>query len=421
MVTFKRCCYTLLFKKGRKVYLRTERVTALLLLVFILMMPVAVLSSTGVQAQSINLSRTSSHTPSQQTSGPIEIDSNSDFAVLSNTGVGTRTDPYVIDGLVISTSSGPCINVTDTTAYFIISNCILESGSDDPVILFDNVENGQVILCEIKGGASGVEFLNSLDCSISNTTIFGCWFGVHMNLAINCTVTFSRISSNHRGLLFESSSQLQVVNNSIYSNSVNGLEFAWQADNNTVFGNSFGWNGRPVPLEANAIDHGNYNRFDDGINIGNDWTDFNGTTPYTILGTSGTNDSFPQLFEDDIDPILIEQLDTAIDVETSGNMMTWTASDEYPYTYSVQVDSSPELTEFWTGGDITVNLDALTVGSYTFVVTVTDGAGNSASDEIIVNVVSFVLGGIGTELVMIASAITVVVFLVVILFIKRLS
>lgn len=401
--------------------MRTKRLLAVFLLEFLLIMPVALLVSTGVQSPSLIITRTRSHTPSQQTGTPLNITSNSDFVTLGATGVGTRSDPYVLSDLVISTRNGPCISVTGTTAYFIIYNSILDAGINDPAILFDNVENGQVVQAEITGGFSGVEFLNTTDSSVSNTTIFGCWNGIHMYLTSNSTVTGSRISSNHRGLLFESAVYNQIVNNSIYSNSVSGLEFAWQTDNNTVIGNLFGWNSVFDEPEGNAVDHGDNNHFDDNVSIGNAWTDYNGTPPYPILGTSETIDSYPELFEDNVIPILLEQFDTAIDVETSGNQMTWTASDEYPDIYSVQIDNSPESIAFWTGGDITVDFDGLTVGSYTFVVSVTDGAGNSASDEIIVNVVSFVLGGIGTELVMIASAITVVVFLVIILFIKRLS
>jgi parallel beta-helix repeat protein len=339
---------------------------------------------------------------------------------LGATGVGTRVDPYVISNLVISATNS-CISVTDTTAYFIIFNCILDSGPDDPAILFDNVENGQVVLCEISGGTSGVEFLDSLDCSLLNNTIYGCWIGIHMNMAVNCTTAFSKISSNHRGLLFENSSYMEVANNSIYSNSVNGLEFAWLADNNTVIGNSFGWNGVIGDLEVNAVDHGNNNRFDDGISIGNAWTDFNGSTPYPILGTTGTNDSFPELLEDTVNPVIRDQRDMVIDVETTGNILTWTASDEFPQHYSIELDGVEQLVAVWAGGDIVVDLDPLPVGSYSYVITVFDGAGNNESDVVNINVVSFVLGGIGTELVMIASGFTVAIFLVIIIIIKKLT
>ncbi|MHA2025787.1 MAG: right-handed parallel beta-helix repeat-containing protein [Candidatus Thorarchaeota archaeon] len=401
--------------------MRSKRVVAVLLLVFLVVLPVALLMSTQVQIQSLTINQSRSYTVSQTVGTPINITSSSDFVTLGATGVGTRADPYVLSNLVISTVDGPCISVTGTTAYFILYNCILESDSVDPVIVFDTVENGQVIFCEIVGGASGVEFLNTLDCSVSNSTIYGCWIGIYMDMAINCTATLSRISNNHRGLQFERSSFIEIANNSIYSNSENGLEFSPLAYNNTVIGNSFGWNAAYPGPEENAVDHGVNNTFDDGIIIGNAWSDFNGTIPYSILSTNGTSDSYPLLLEDNVIPLLLDEYDTAIDVETSGNRLIWTARDEFPQRYTIDRDGAQIYAAFWNGDDIIVDLDPVPVGSYIYVLRVFDGAGNSASDQVFVSVVSFVLGGIGTELVMIASGFTVVIFLTIVLIIKRLS
>jgi hypothetical protein len=48
-----------------------------------------------------------------------------------------------------------------------------------------------------------------------------------------------------------------------------------------------------------------------------------------------------------------------------------------------------------------------------------DAAGNNASDEVIVTAVYFMLGGLGTEMVMWASALTVVILLLVVVIIKK--
>jgi hypothetical protein len=229
------------------------------------------------------------------------------------------------------------------------------------------------------------------------------------------------IFNNHRGLFFDSGEFTRIENNTIFSNTENGLEFVWPTNNNSVVGNMFGWNGLPGQGDENAVDHGEDNRFDDEIGRGNAWSDFNGTTPYAITGTSGSNDSFPEILVDDTNPVISDQIDTAIDVETTGNRMIWTASDEFPSRYRIEIDGNTLTSSDWNGDPITVNLDTLAVGSYRFTATVIDAAGNSASDSAYVNVVSFVLGGIGTELVMIASGLTVAIFLVVMLIIKKLS
>jgi parallel beta-helix repeat protein len=407
--------------------LRLKGVAAALFLAIILMMPVALLVSVNSVTESVIITQVENHVISEyQTSAPIEISTDLDFLTLGASGVGTRSDPYVIGNLAIS-ATGTCIYVHDTIAFFIIYNCILESEDNEPVIQFDNVENGQVLLCEISGGASsseasGINFLNSRDCSVSNTSIYGFWIGIRLNTASNCSITNSKISSNNRGLLFESSSYCQIVNNSIYSSRNNGLEFGLGSHNNTVYANSIGWNGIDSEIERNAVDNGEDNHFDDGVSLGNAWTDYNGTAPYDIFGSNESVDSFPELLEDTENPVIAKPLDTAIDVETSGNTLTWIASDEFPNTYSIQIDEGPvDVDRAWNGGDITVDLDSLPVGIHSYNITLYDGAGNTASDEVSVNVVSFVLGGIGTELVMIASGITVVCFLVIILLVKKMS
>jgi len=400
--------------------LRSKRVLVGFVLVIMILVPILFLFVGEKQSQTLIVSQSRVHSPAQILTQTIVIDNDVDFVALGATGVGTRSDPYVLEDLVMSTI-GSCIIVTGTTSFFRIYNCILEADPNEPVIQFDNVENGQIILCEIKGGLSGIQFLSSVDCTVSNTTIYECWIGIQMGLTSNCTVAFSRISNNHRGLLFDSGEFNRIENNTIFSNTENGLEFAWGVSNNSVVGNRIGWNGVDGPGEENAIDHGEDNHFDDGISRGNEWSDFNDTTPYTILGTSGSNDSYPVLLSDNIEPVISDVMDTAIDVETTGNVLTWIASDEYPDRYRIEIDGYLLSSSSWNGDPITTNLDALSVGSYSYVITVYDAVGNSVMDTVYVSVVSFVLGGIGTELVMIASGLTVAIFLVMMLIIKKLS
>jgi len=386
----------------------------------LILVPSSILLTQAVQSKSIIITDTQAFTPSQILTEPIVIDDETDFVALGATGVGTRSDPYVLDDLVMTTI-GTCITVTGTTAFFMISNCILESDPTEPAVQFNDVENGQVDQCEIVGGSSGIQVLSSIDCSITNTSIYECWIGIQMDLVSNCTIAYARIFNNHRGLLFDSGEFIRIENNTIFSNTENGLEFAWGASNNTVVRNEIGWNGVDDQNPENAVDHGEDNHFDDGTGQGNEWSDFNGTTPYLISGTSGTNDSYPTLLEDNIIPVIVDVADTAIDVETTGNILTWIVRDDYPDRYTIEIDGNLLSSSSWSGDPITVNLDPLDIGSYVYDIRVYDAIGNIAGDTVNINVVSFVLGGIGTELVMIASGLTVAIFLVVMLIIKKLS
>ena len=355
-----------------------------------------------------------------QTSEPIFIQSNADFVSQGATGNGTLSNPYTFENLQISNTTS-CIQITDTTAYFVISNCKLESDDSDPVIWFDSVENGRVEQCEIAGGYNGLELASSYNCSITENSIYNASNGVVLLSASNCSVIDNSVHNNHRGVQLDYSDHCHVLNNSIYSNWGYGIEVELLSHNNTIYGNYIGWNDIAVGAGGNALDNGGDNAFDDGSSIGNFWSNFITSEIYQIPGSAGSNDTFAQLLEDTINPIIVPLDDTAIDVEVPGNTLTWLVYDTFPESYYIQENEVETYSAIWNGEDITIGLDQLPVGVHSITITLYDGAGNIGSDEVLVTVVSFILGGIGTELVMMASGITVACFVVIILLIKRLS
>lgn len=355
-----------------------------------------------------------------QRSEPISITSDSDFQSLGASGEGTLGNPYVFENLFIN-STDSCVSITDTTSYFIIRNCKFETAITAIAILFNNVENGRVTGSQISGGATGVNFMDSQNCIVTETTIYGCWNAIYLERASSCYVYDCTIFRNQRGFFFDSTEFCSITNNTIYSNIMWGVEVTEQSYNNTLYGNRFGWNDASGGTESNAIDNGEDNSFDDGIDVGNSWSDHNDSTTYLVPGSSGSIDSFPNLLEDNTPPMIEQHIDAVIDIETSGNTLTWLALDAFPAIYEVRENDGTPTASTWNGGPITIGLDHLPIGTHSIVVVVYDGAGNAASDSIYVTVVSFVLGGIGTELVMFASGITVVSFVIIILLLKKLS
>jgi parallel beta-helix repeat protein len=359
-------------------------------------------------------------TAQYQTSEPIVITSNVGFGLLDATGVGTPSDPYTFENLQIS-NTGSCIIIQDTNAHFLISNCKFDSGDTLPVIRFDNVENGRVEGCESNGGANGFLLVSSIDCIVAENSIYGTWSGVTLIATSNCTVSDNKLHNNDRGILLDLSNHCDILNNSIYSNAGYGIEINLLSHNNTIYGNSIGWNDVAVGFGGNAFDNGRNNTFDDGSNNGNFWDDYNSSETYTIPGNGNSTDVFAQLLEDIVNPVIVPLSDTAIDVETTSNELTWLAYDTLPKSYVIRVNNLVTVSSIWNGGDITYGLDNLPVGTHEFNLTVYDGAGNEATDGVLVSVVSFILGGIGTELVMIASGVTVLTFVVIVLLVKKMS
>ncbi len=102
---------------------------------------------------------------------PINITTNEDFRAQEWPGEGTEKNPFVIEGLNITTS-GVCISVADTKAVFEIRNCFLTASTfaGSAAVLFENVISGSVIGCIIDKHGVGVLFTNSEYCSLSDNT-----------------------------------------------------------------------------------------------------------------------------------------------------------------------------------------------------------------------------------------------------------
>jgi parallel beta-helix repeat protein len=401
-----------------------KRVVATSLIVLLFMLSTAgglVATLSPSHLRSINVTPKGASSVAQyQTAEPIIIRGNSDFALFGATGVGTPSDPYRFENLAISTNL-TCIDVEATTAYFVISNCRLEANGVFGAILFTNVENGRVVNCEIIDATYGITVIDSVDISIENTTIYDLNYGIYLSRVSNSTIIGCTTFYNYRGIVLERTDHCQIRDNLIYANWQYGIEIALFSHNNSVYGNSIGWNDIINENRYNVIDTGEDNYFDDNVSIGNYWSDFNESESYVIPGAANSVDSFAQLLEDDVNPVLVPLYDTAIDVDRVGNSLTWLAFDVFPRSYVIAENAQNRIFSVWLGGEITMGLDHLAMGTHTITIIITDGAGNEASDEVLVSVVSFVLGGIGTELVMIASGLTVASFVIIIILSKKLS
>jgi parallel beta-helix repeat protein len=349
-----------------------------------------------------------------QTTTPISIVGNTELSQRSTGGVGTRSDPYLLSKLSIISEGDYTISIQNTTAFFAISECDLKITTPiAPNILFNNVENGLIENCHIRGGSGGAYLSFCKDCTIKESTFIDCVNGMAIRNSENCSIFDCRTYMNNVGIRIYVSNGSIVTNSSIYSNSDQGVIIDALSNGTMIYQNNIGWNG------LNAYNDGNDTYFTDGIDIGNAWSDYNGSEVYEILGSNPSVDSFATILTDAESPIIDSPLDMVFDMESNGETLTWSASDDFAHSYRLRINDVSQGFELWDGREITISLDTLPAGTNTLVMTVRDAVGNVASDEVIVTQISFMLGGMGTELVMWGSAITVAIFILVIIIIKK--
>lgn len=238
-------------------------VTIGFVLFLVLITPGNSIVSTDVEPTNVQLEQKESSQVAYYPHDPIYIDSNGDFPFYATAGDGSPETPYIIENLSIKSNdtARACINITGTTADFVIRNCNLTG--------------------ESKLDGSGVVLVDVLYGEIRNNTITNTRFGIHLGPnTVRINVTHNTCSDNDgtvgsRGILIdEYTSGITITWNTFYDNSVNAEDQQDLATDNNVFDYNY-W-----------ADYGGVDANQDGI----------GDTVYAISGSAGHNDSHPLMF-----------------------------------------------------------------------------------------------------------------------------
>ncbi|TXT55664.1 MAG: hypothetical protein BAJATHORv1_30044 [Candidatus Thorarchaeota archaeon] len=77
----------------------------------------------------------------------------------------------------------------------------------------------------------------------------------------------------------------------------------------------------------------------------------------------------------------------SIELGSSGNELTWQASDLYPDSYSIYINGTISELISWSGNDITLPMDDLSLGVYNYTLIFRDTSGNTGNSSTIVTIV----------------------------------
>jgi len=184
-----------------------------------------------------------------------------------------------------------------------------------------------------------------------------------------------RINSAGNGVL--------VINNTCINNQYGIRNHAW-ASSPTIYNNVLGWNYLNNSLDETV---GEIGQWDDGVNAGNYWGDYNGTYPtYPIPGPAGSVDNYP--FKADATAPVVEVFeDFYYEAGSTDNYVNWTPSDNHPDFYQIYRNETPLESGIWDGANISVSADGLDLGAYNFTLLVRDTCANFATSTVFVTVV----------------------------------
>ena len=167
----------------------------------------------------------------------ILIGSDGGFSSYSFSGDGSLGNPYLIENLNITSASGNAITISDTTVYFEIKNCYLDSNSNG-IVLSDIAPGTAVIedniIVDLEN--DGIKMYNCPSTVIENNTIYNCKER-GMNIYLCQNTNFTDNSCYNCGFYILENSLEDYLSYTESNNRVNGQAFGWVV---SAYGTGFG-------------------------------------------------------------------------------------------------------------------------------------------------------------------------------------
>lgn len=244
------------------------------------------------------------------THDPISVSFDSELEAISSSGNGTIINPFIIEHWEIKSESPSLtgINITGTTKYFIIRNCLinttgigiyLESVNASTATIFNNTCTAGVNYWQAD---TGIKVINSKNITLENNICIGKGTGIYVEGSHNSYIKNNTCYDNEEGIIIElsdgstlfsnivakthshdaihtiQSSNLTIYNNTMAYNQGVGLSIEL-GDFNLIYHNIFFKNGKTPQAEA-ALSNSTW--YNPDISEGNYWSDYAGSGNYAI-------------------------------------------------------------------------------------------------------------------------------------------
>ncbi len=261
-------------------------------------------------------------------------------------------------------------------------------------ILIESGVEIQVLSNEIAGSFFGLYLHNSVRSQSKSNIIHHSQYGVYYAYSQYCNITSAELTQNKYGISLLEIDGGTFSTNLIELNSDYGFHVKNSRDINILSNTIFDNKGIGLYLNgvAGAAIHQNEIGYTSGINavdfVGsatrglvnnwdtNSWSDYKGTSNYSISGDRGSLD---------FDPYYIiyvnSPLDIIVEAPASG-FINWSASALKPSHYEIKQDGAVVEEGVWDGEDLSISFQNLDIGTYVFDVLVTAESGRSASDVV---------------------------------------
>jgi len=150
-------------------------------------------------------------------------------------GNGSWINPYIIENVIIDGEGSPCVEIFDSSVFFVFRNCTFyNSGFISDIVTFNNVANGTLDYCNISQAINGdgIFLLNSENNTVSNSYFDSTFNSINIRTSDNITILNNIItSSDHYGIYaWDNSNNITILSNNI-DNTEYGIRITTGYDN----------------------------------------------------------------------------------------------------------------------------------------------------------------------------------------------
>jgi len=202
--------------------------------------------------------------------------------------------------------------------------------------------------------------------------------GIYVESSTFCNVTANLVYNNtQNGITIDTSDDCIVTHNIVYDNTLYGI-YLVDCNRTILYYNDMGWN----PTNARDLEGVNDINYWDNGEVGNWYSDYDGSGAYNISGTPNQRDFHPS------NSLVVGTIsDIQYELGSTGNTLFLGAQALNPDYYEVIAGSATIGTIDWNGGDIHANVDGLDVGVYEVTITAFHVSGHYLSEAANVTVV----------------------------------
>ncbi len=202
-----------------------------------------------VSAKNHNSKISTNHSKNYNIQDPIAITSDNEFMNYCSSGNGSKTDPYILKDFIIDANGGVGIKISNTSACFLITNCIITNGIYG--IYIYSIQSGTATLINnsccfhaidgiyaeqspkttiSKNNCSynkerAIRIIECSDSIIDNNLGNFCGrTAINVQYSYNVSITNNHCKGNQRaGIFLRVSPQCRIIHNIIEDNYLNGI------------------------------------------------------------------------------------------------------------------------------------------------------------------------------------------------------